>query len=123
MNYANLLIIEDEPLTSTLYKTLLEREGYSVWVAPSTQDAMPILEGEDIQVVLLDYNLPDQNGVEWLSELRHDNRFGELPVILVSGITRDDDLSQDKYVWFMEKPRHAEHIVVAVQSTIEQYGA
>lgn len=71
-----------------------------------------------MDAIVLDYDLPDQNGLTWLHHLRDKPEFADLPVILVSSIRRDDDLTDDHFVWFMEKPRQPQHIVTAVESTI-----
>jgi hypothetical protein len=54
-----------------------------------------------------------------LEELRKD--YATLPVILVSNIERQHNLSHDKFIWFMEKPRLPQHIVTAVENTIQQF--
>jgi DNA-binding response OmpR family regulator len=120
-NIVSILIIEDDEMTANLYQRLLEDSGYNVLTAPDTFTAEQILGGIEVDLMLLDYALPDQIGVHWLSDLRGDSRFSSLPVILVSNIERDDDLSEDRYVWFMEKPRQPQHIVTAVEHIIEQF--
>ena len=120
-DYTNILVIEDNDITADLYKRLLERAGYSVAIAPDTETASELLATEDIHMVILDYELPDQIGPIWLTHLRSNNTFEKLPVILVSAIERETDLRTDPYVWFMEKPRQPQLIVTAVESTIQYF--
>ncbi len=114
----SLLIIDDDLLTAQLYQALLENAGYNVVLASSTREASLVLTGIEVDAIVLDYDLPDQNGLTWLHHLRDKPEFADLPVILVSSIQRDDDLTDDHFVWFMEKPRQPQHIVTAVESTI-----
>lgn len=114
----SLLIIDDDLLTAQLYQALLENAGYNVVLATSTREASLVLTGIEVDAIVLDYDLPDQNGLTWLHHLRDKPEFADLPVILVSSIRRDDDLTDDHFVWFMEKPRQPQHIVTAVESTI-----
>ena len=117
----SILIIEDDDLTAHLYQRLLEDAGYNVMTAPNAVTADMLLQGIEVNLVILDYALPDLNGMEWLHELRSNRRFAELPVILVSSIHREADLSHDRYVLFMEKPRQPQHIVTAVEHTVAQF--
>ncbi|MCL4875219.1 MAG: response regulator [Anaerolineae bacterium] len=114
----SLLIIDDDILTAQLYQTLLEHAGYNVVLAASTREAAQILIGIEVDAIVLDYELPDENGLYWLRHLRDNPRYADLPVILVSSIPRDEDLTHDPFVWFMEKPRQPQHIVTAVESTL-----
>ncbi len=120
-NANSLLIIDDDVLTADLYQNFLEKAGYNVIIANSTGEATDVLAGIEVDAVVLDYDLPDGNGLAWLRELREFEYFAHLPVILVSSIQRQDDLTQDDYVWFMEKPRQPQQIVTAVESTIAQF--
>jgi DNA-binding response OmpR family regulator len=117
----SILIVEDNSMTAELYQILLERSGYNVFIAMDTERAMQLLTGISVDVILIDYDLPDQTGKDWLATLRHHPGYETLPVVMVSGITRDLSLQDDPHVWFMEKPRHPEHIVTAVESTIQQF--
>jgi CheY-like chemotaxis protein len=114
----SLLIIDDDLLTAQLYQTLLENAGYNVVLAASTREASLVLTGIEVDAIVLDYDLPDQNSLTWLHHLRDNPGFTSLPVILVSSIHRNDDLTGVLFVWFMEKPRQPQHIVTAVESTI-----
>lgn len=118
----SILIVEDDQPTAELYQTLLEKAGYNILTAPDTQTASRLLEGIEVELILLDYELPDQNGADWLRELRQQRVYERTPVVLVSQINRDVDLTGDHFVFFMEKPRNAQHIVNTVQQTIAQIG-
>jgi DNA-binding response OmpR family regulator len=118
----SILIIEDDDLTAQLYQKLLEDADYNVLTAANTLQAEQTLAGIEINLIILDFNLPDRQGVDWLLDLRAQIGFERLPVILVSGIQQNPgDLRDDRYVWFMEKPRQPQQIVTAVQSTIERF--
>ena len=123
-NILSILIIEDDDLTAHLYQKVLEDAGFNVLTALNTDAAEQMLEGIEINLVILDHHLPDKDGTQWLEELHSREEYRELPVILVSAIARETGpLRYDPYVWFMEKPRAPQQIVTAVQSTIERFGS
>jgi|GEM_PF-4413706 len=121
MSTLSILLIEDDAVTATLYKKLLSDAGYVIHVASDTQNATSVLSQENIHLVLLDYELPDANGAEWLAKLRENTDYETLPVILISYIQRETNIRQDKYVWFMEKPSTPQHIITAVEHTIRHF--
>ena len=118
---ASILVIEDNDLTARLYQGLLEKAGYNVLLAIDTRDAEQYLNNIEVDLIILDYELPDKIGVEWLRDLREYPLYVDLPVILVSFMHRDEDLRNDRFVWFMEKPMQPQHIVTAVEATIREF--
>ena len=65
----NLLVIDDEvEITKSLFRQF--RKKYNVFVANNAEDAMPILEKEDIQVVLSDQRMPGMTGITFFSSIK-----------------------------------------------------
>ena len=63
----HVLVVEDEPEIQASLRSLLEREGYRVTVAGTLADARRAI-GRDVDVVLLDWRLPDGEGIDLLRE-------------------------------------------------------
>ena len=80
-----ILIVEDDPGVASLERRHLERAGYPVITAVTGQEAMSIIDQEEVALILLDYMLPDQNGMEFYGELRKTGR--NLPVIVVTALS------------------------------------
>jgi two-component system chemotaxis response regulator CheY len=118
----HILIVEDNDMTAQLYQKLLGNAGYEVLTAADGASAMQVLSGIEVELIVLDYILPDQTGVEWLASLRQHPHYAKTPVILTSAVQQQESLRHDPYVWFMEKPAQPQHIVTAVKHTIEQFG-
>jgi DNA-binding response OmpR family regulator len=79
-----LLIVEDEAPVAAALVELFEREGYLVRCAATLAAARAALAGEArtaIDVVLLDWRLPDGEGIDLLKELR---KTSDLPVLMVT---------------------------------------
>lgn len=77
------LIIEDEEILAKNVKKFLERNGYDAVMAHTAADGLRIFEKADVDVVLLDINLPDRHGLEVLAALRERN--ANAVVICVTG--------------------------------------
>src|SRR4051794_5869566 len=65
-----LLVVDDEPDILLPIRRFFEKRGYVVQVAESIEAAVQAFEGAPADVALLDYSLPDGNGLELLKRLR-----------------------------------------------------
>jgi len=86
----SVLIIDDDPMFRDLLKMTLEKAGNSkVTAAGSARTALEFLNhgAEDIQLILLDLDMPDMNGVAFLQTIRssHDHKLADMPVVIVTG--------------------------------------
>ncbi|MEW6730775.1 MAG: response regulator [Acidobacteriota bacterium] len=82
----HVLVLEDHPDTAELYRELLCLEGYRVSVADTAQKAATVVVQDVPELLILDLDLPDQSGVEFLRTLR--TNLPDLPVIVVTGSNR-----------------------------------
>ena len=80
------LLIESDTKLAAIYKEFLEKEGYSVRTAADAQEAIHSVDEHHPDVVILEVQLPDHNGVEFLYELRSYADWHNLPVIIHSMI-------------------------------------
>jgi len=86
-----ILVIEDDAFSRYGLKSLLESEGYEVTEAGTLADAEESAGRLLPDVAILDITLPDGDGAEWLQLV--EKREGKLPfpVIVLTGITADED--------------------------------
>lgn len=83
------LVVEDTAAVRELLADQLARLGFEVEQAASGSEAMARLGARpDVEVVLLDWAMPEMDGLEVLRQLRTDSRFGELPVVML--VTEDE---------------------------------
>jgi two-component system, cell cycle response regulator len=61
---ARILVVDDDPMILRLFSTALLREGYEVSVAKTGREALQQMTTHPVEVLLLDINLPDMNGIE-----------------------------------------------------------
>ncbi len=82
------LILEDDPGVARLQQRRLERAGYTALSARTPQEALAQIEQGGVELLLLDYRLPDEvNGLDFYAQLKE--RGHDLPVILVTGFSDD----------------------------------
>ncbi len=82
-----ILVIDDSPEFLKLMELLLSRAGYTPLLAEGALDAMQLLAGELPDAILLDIMMPLRNGLELLEDLRWEDRYGNVPVIVVTAMT------------------------------------
>ncbi len=85
MSNISVLLVEDNPDHVTLLERRLTDQGMTVRTAGTAKDALESLD--DIDLVLLDYLLPDKNGLETLEEIRR--RHGP-SVVMVTGMGSEE---------------------------------
>ena len=79
-----LLVVDDEELNRDMLGRRLIRSGYDVRLAGSGKEALAIVAGEPIDMVLLDVMMPGMSGLDVLHEIRQHRPSWELPVVMVS---------------------------------------
>ena len=88
MKSHHILIVEDEAVTRTKLAGYFESEGYRVTAVGSAKEMRLVLSQEDISMLLLDINLPDESGLLLAREVRAKSNMG---IVLVTGKTDDID--------------------------------
>lgn len=116
-----ILICDDEKDIVSALEIYLQAEGYATLAAYDGQQALNMLEREDVQLVLLDVMMPVMDGVTTLARLRE--RYN-LPVILLTAKSEDADkilglnVGADDYV---TKPFNPVELLARVRSQLRRY--
>ncbi len=79
------LVVEDNASARQLLVRFLDRMGHETRTAADGRGALDVLDAEAIDVVLLDLMLPVLNGFEVLLRIKAEQRWRDIPVIIVSG--------------------------------------
>jgi CheY-like chemotaxis protein len=86
---ANILVIDDDEIMLQLIEDLLTKHGHTVTTMASPIGATQTIYKENINLVVVDWRMPVMQGDRLVSLLRSWERGRELPVILISGTSRD----------------------------------
>jgi len=83
------LVVDDEPDARDYLTTVLEDNGYSASTAKDGSEAIASLETVMPDLVSLDITMPEKSGVSVYRKLREDDRFKDIPVIIITGVSDD----------------------------------
>lgn len=89
INYKTILIVDDEPSFIEFLSYTLEKAGYKILTASDGGKAVETARTLKPDCVVLDYMLPDQTGIEVCKELRAIHFLRTIPVIMLTGQSRD----------------------------------
>jgi excisionase family DNA binding protein len=113
------LVVDDEESVRNLVGQFLAADGCNVRLAADGVEGLARLNGEVVDLVLLDLKMPGMNGPEFLRELRRRNE--NLPVIVLTGYP-DSDLMVEAMrhgpFTLLAKPVEGELLVRAVRSAL-----
>ncbi|KPK35417.1 MAG: hypothetical protein AMK70_05370 [Nitrospira bacterium SG8_35_1] len=115
-----ILIIDDEPIIRTSCERTLAPKGYAVTSAASGAEGLALLEKEPFSVVLLDFKMPDMDGMEVLKKIQASSSSAK--VIIITGYSNVDTavraLRSGAYN-YIEKPFTPDKILSAVKEAID----
>ncbi|MGY4491155.1 Hpt domain-containing protein [Pseudomonas sp. TE3610] len=81
------MVVDDSVTVRKVTSRLLERHGMTVLTAKDGVDAMALLQDHIPDVLLLDIEMPRMDGFEVATEIRHDPRLKDLPIIMITSRT------------------------------------
>ena len=116
-----ILIVDDEEVLRDVLDAVLRREGFDVVSASSGEEALSLLDGEEIDLVILDIMLPGISGIDTLRSIRISNPH--LPVIIITAFSSiDGAIEAMKYgaYHYIPKPFKNEEVVITVNKALEQ---
>lgn len=91
-NKNSILVVEDDIFISDLMARKLG-SLFSVSHAKSVEVAKEILKKTTVNLIFLDVTLPGESGIDFLKELRKDDRTKALPVVVISNNSSDEDVA------------------------------
>lgn len=91
-----ILIVEDSALIQRMYGLALPKREHELHTAANGREALSLLASHGpFDVVLLDLNMPDMNGVEFVREVRQQPAMPRTPVIVTTAEPEDSPLVRD----------------------------
>jgi two-component system phosphate regulon response regulator PhoB len=87
----SVLVVEDEPAIVELVTYSLREAGWEIRTADTAAGAWDSISHGKPDLLLLDWMLPDQSGLRLLSRLRADRDFADLPVIMLTAKSMEED--------------------------------
>jgi two-component system, cell cycle response regulator DivK len=85
-----ILIVEDNPISLTLFKQLLKAHGYEVLGTREGLQALDLAREEQPDLILMDIRLPDISGLEVIRLLKQDDQTKTIPIIAVTALANPE---------------------------------
>ncbi|MCR4587726.1 MAG: response regulator transcription factor [Lachnospiraceae bacterium] len=118
---ANILVCDDDKEIVEAVEIYLEQEGYHVLKAYDGEEAIAILNKEQVDLLVIDVMMPRLDGIHAIRKIRENN---SIPIIILSAKTEDADkilglnIGADDYV---SKPFNPLELVARVKSQLRRY--
>ncbi|MGH1506443.1 MAG: response regulator [Acidimicrobiales bacterium] len=90
----NALVIDDSRAIRRILGSMLVDLGWRTHEAENGRHGLDVLaEAERIDVALVDWNMPEMNGLEFIKAVRADPRWGSLPILMVTSETEFQNMA------------------------------
>jgi signal transduction histidine kinase/ActR/RegA family two-component response regulator len=88
---ARILLVEDNEVNRLVARKILEKAGLAVQMAHNGAEALALLEKESFDLVLMDIQMPEMDGLEATRRLRAEPRFANLPIVAMTAHAMSGD--------------------------------
>lgn len=123
MDTNRILIVDDDPLTCQLMAKVLKLQGFQSVFQTDVDNILAVVAEERPAVVMLDYHLGANNGLEVLQKLRNaDGPVSQVPVIITSGIDREKETLEAGAQAFLLKPFDWPSLSLVIRRVAGQLG-
>ena len=119
-----ILVIDDEPDFAAIVQSNLKKEGFEVEVAYDGVEGLEKVKQNPPDVIVLDVMMPEKDGYEVCSELKNDEKYENIPIIMLTAVA--DHVGSTRYSHadgmsmeaddYLPKPASAEQITESVKS-------
>ncbi|WP_252088831.1 response regulator [Pseudomonas sp. MWU13-3659] len=115
-----ILIVDDEYLIADILGFALEDEGFLVEKASNGRKALDALKEKRVDLVITDYMMPVQNGLELAQAIREELQLPDLPVILMSGAQASlgRDCPKKLFAAVFDKPFDMDRMIAKVRELL-----
>ena len=117
-----ILIVEDNEKNMKLVRDILRHQGFETIEAVNGLDGVRLAEEQRPDLVLMDIQLPDIDGMEALGRIRADRSLDAVPVLAVSASVMPDDqqkIISSGFDAFITKPINLKQFVETVQRFLQ----
>lgn len=97
-----ILIVEDDKFIGRAYKDGLERAGFKVKLVTDGSQVLAALSEFSAELILLDLILPGVDGFEVLETVKNNDQYKHLPIIVLSNLSQESDISRAKNLGAMD---------------------
>ncbi|MHC4398949.1 MAG: response regulator [Planctomycetota bacterium] len=112
------LIVEDEHDFAALLCSILANAGYNVTTTYNCEDALSQVRKTRPDAITLDMQMPRESGAMFYRKLKADEKLRDIPVVVVTGVTRDDK-EMETLVRSLLEPDNVPHPEAYVEKPVD----
>lgn len=119
-----ILIVDDEPDFLKALQIILESNGFEVLTASDGQEGLSVARGEKPDLIILDLMLPKLDGYRVCRLLKFDEKYKDIPIIVLSARSQEQDkvlakeVGADVYIVKSEQP---EKLLERINQLLKEY--
>jgi two-component system alkaline phosphatase synthesis response regulator PhoP len=122
-----ILVVDDEPDFAGIVQQNLEKEGFEVEVAYDGDEGLEKVQANPPDAIVLDVMMPGKDGYQVCSELKADDRYADIPIILLTAVashvtstrySHRDGMSTEADD-YLAKPASAEQITESIKGLLD----
>jgi PleD family two-component response regulator len=118
----SILVVDDSPLLLEYINEIFKGTGYNLYFDSTGNQLFEILEKHPIDLILLDIILPEIDGYQLCTKLKHHPKFKEIPVIFLSSLVNTEDILKafsEGGVDYIKKPFEPQELIIRAKKHIE----
>jgi CheY-like chemotaxis protein len=122
----NLLVVDDDDFFRSMTRETLEESGYTVDTAEDGLAAWEKIDQAPAQfdLMLLDKQMPRQDGISLLKRIKADARLKELPVVMLTGDNRQQDIIEGLAAgasYYLIKPSSEDVLLLVIKNALDEF--
>jgi len=119
-----LLIVDDNPQNIQVLGTMLRNENYRISVAMNGVQALERVKAAKPELILLDVQMPEMDGIECCKRLKADPETKDIPVIFLTALSQTEDMKRGYEVGaadYATKPFNGPELLRRVETHLSLY--
>ncbi|MEG3178837.1 response regulator transcription factor [Sphingomonas sp. RB3P16] len=120
---ARIIMADDDEIVAEIAIEALNAAGHAVGLLADGTDMMKVIRDRKPDLVILDCNMPEKNGIIVLREMRNTTEFYDTPVLILTGRRGERDVELAMYEGandYMKKPFDPDELVFRVSELLEK---
>jgi two-component system, cell cycle response regulator DivK len=123
MKEYNILVVDDSTTNIVLLEAIFEGTGYRLFTALGVNEAVHSMSKILPDLILLDLKMPKISGFEFLEQLGKDDKLKNIPVIVISALTDNENITKIRNlgaVEYVSKPVDIPFLMALVEKTLHK---
>lgn len=117
-----ILIIDDFDTTLFTVGMTLQTHGYNALKASNADEALKLMDGRELHLIITDYNMPDKNGMQLTEEIRANEFYKSVPILILS-TEKSPDVKKEALrkgaTGWVKKPYQLDDFMKIIQKVIK----